>query len=84
MQKVYVELIGVIRTRGHDPFICTSCTRIMVKGNLVKLDMFAQYPLGVCAFVMWAYNPYWKDGLFQSLISMISSCDIIDLKYEFL
>ena len=81
MQKVYVGLIGFIHTCGHDPFICTW---IMVKGNLVKLDMFAQYPLGVCAFVMWAYNPYWEDALFQYLISIISSCDILDLKYELL
>ena len=46
MQKIYVGLIGVIHTCGHDPFICTSCTRIMVKESLFKLDMFAQYPLG--------------------------------------
>ena len=56
----------------------------MVKGNLVKLDMFAQYPLGMCDIVMWAHNPYGEDSLFQFLISIISSCDILDLKYELL
>ena len=56
----------------------------MVKGNLVKLDMFAQYPLGMCDFVMWANNPYWEDASFQSLVSIISSYDILDLKYELL